>query len=453
MKYILDQRENVLSFKDSIRKIINNNSNEADIPKEIVKLIDDNIYRIIVDELSKELKEEISQYLDDYKRSELQKLFIKETEKIRSIMAKYLRSDNLHILMSNGCSLYAGSKPINDKENDMCEQLIKESRFEHAPMLNSILDELPQLKPEAVLDKLYEMKMYCDNVLKNVEASNEVSDLISRYKEAFLNEFVLKIDYRRNYLHKLFIKRLMSRSEKLNRVNIFTLNYDLLIEKSAEELGVPLNNGFSGFHYRTFNPPIYHQDYHYSITDGKRTRAKSLNLYKLHGSLSWKFDDTKPPYGITEIQYDFSKGINFVPDCIIYPVQSKKKHSLDLPYSEMFRQFIECVNKPNSTLIIMGYSFGDEHVNDLITNALTNPSLNLIVFSYMDEDGPLTDYQRRLHERCMEDPRITIFYGPTLGNFGCIVRYLMPYADVSEFETILFETLRTLKGDTYDESN
>ena len=453
MKYIYGQQERVLSFEGAIREILQQ-VGEREIPNELVKLFNNNIYRIIINDMDDDTRKNISRYLDDSIKNELEKLFIKETEEIRNkIMATYLRSDNLHILMSNGCSLYAGSRAINKNEVSGCQKILKESKLENAPELNSILQELTDLKPEAALDRLYEIKMYCENVLKNEKATEEIDGIIKEYKKNFIDEFVLTIDYSKNHLHKLFIKRLMSRSAKLNRVNVFTLNYDLLIEKSAEELGVPINNGFSGFHYRTFMPSMYHQDYHYNISDGKRTYAKSINLFKLHGSLSWKFDDTKRPYGITEIQYDFSQGINYVPECIIYPVQSKKKHSLDLPYSEMFRQFIESVNKTNSTLIIMGYSFGDEHVNDLITNALTNPSLNLVVFSYMDEnDHNLSEYQKRLHARCKEDSRITIFYGSTLGDFGCIVRYLIPYADVNEFESIMFDTLRTLKGDSKYES-
>lgn len=447
MKYYYSQKENRLCFEPHIIEIFKQIGKE--LPREIIKLINENIYKIIISEFDHELAEKLSDYLDDELKNKLETLFIKETEPIRNLMAKFLQSDNLHILISNGCSVYAGSKVINKNEDSNCKRILIESNLENAPELDSILQDLIELKPEEALDRLYEIKMYCENVLKNLEATDEISNIIKDYKDAFIKEFVLNIDYNNNHLHKLFIKKLMSRSAKLNRANIFTLNYDLLIEKSAEELGVPINNGFTGFHYRTFNPSMYHQDYHFNISDGKRTFAKSLNLFKLHGSLSWKFDYTKPPYGITEIQYDFSRGIDYLPECIIYPVQSKKKHSLDLPYSEMFRQFIESVNKSNSTLIIMGYSFGDEHINDLITNALTNPSLNLVIFSYMDITDPnLSEYQKRLHEKCKDDPRITIFFGSTLGNFDCIVRYLIPYADDNDIESILFNTLKTIKGES-----
>lgn len=383
---------------------------------------------------------------------DLEQILVKKTEAIRSeIISKYLLSENLHVLISNGCSIYAGSKAINKNEETKCKALLRNAEFHDEPQITELIIKLADEKPEVALDRLYEIKMYCTNVLCKEKSMNWIDNFIVEYKNNFIEEFVNTIDYRKNHLHKLFLKRLLARSIKLKRVNLFTLNYDLLIEKSAEEIGVSLNNGFSGFHYRVFMPSIFHQDFHINNSDGNKSQTKSMNLFKLHGSLSWKFDDSKPPYGITEQQYDFSESgevKTILPECIIYPVQSKKKHSLDLPYSEMFRQFIEFVNKPSSTLLIIGYSFLDEHVNDIITNALTNPGFNMIVFSYQDENNPLlSEYQKKLFERSREDSRITIFSGPILGNFEYIVKFLIPYADDSNFDAVLFNTYMNLKGD------
>ena len=173
----------------------------------------------------------------------------------------------------------------------------------------------------------------------------------------------------------------------------------------------------------------------------------------MHGSISWEFNDEKPPYGIIERQHNL-KDISFdeIPECIIYPVQSKKRHSLDIPYSELFRQFIEFVNKPNSTLIIIGYSFLDEHVNDIISNFLANSDFNLIIFSYSNIDSKNnSDFFNTLVDRSKEDPRITIFFGNILGNFKYIVKYLMPYPNKDNNEQIFLNTLKQLKEGNYNE--
>ncbi|GAA0299800.1 hypothetical protein GGQ92_003190 [Gracilibacillus halotolerans] len=394
----------------------------------------------------------------DHVISDIKDQLKKKTQTIRNdILNKYLQSENLHILMSNGCSLYAGSKAINTNQKQEHTTLLENYKFdEHVnnkEALEDVLLSLAKKRPEQALDGLYEMLSYYQNILQDDSIKYQLEELVESFKEIFIKNFVLTINYDVNHLHKTFFKKLVSRGAKSNKVNIFTLNYDLLIEKTAEELGIHVNNGFSGFHYRSFNPASFHLDTHIQYSDGGKTYTKGINLFKLHGSLSWFFDNYKPPYGISEKQLDFkllsTEGEGtLIPDCIIYPVQSKKTYSLDLPYSEMFRQFIEFCNKPNSTLLIMGYSFLDEHVNDIITNALSNPDFNLIIFSYSNKsDENISPFLQSLIERSLEDSRITIFFGDFLGDFQYITSYLIPYPNFDNNEKVILDTLKRLKGE------
>ncbi|WP_027725737.1 SIR2 family protein [Tuberibacillus calidus] len=379
----------------------------------------------------------------------LQKLQVRTADIRNNILSKFLLGTNLHFLISNGCSLYAGSKAINVHEESEHDKLLANFKLAKNRRIEKTINELVTKRPEEALDNLYEILSYSKTVLKDQDITSKLEQLITDYKSAFVNNFVLTIDYSNNLFHKIFLKRIVSRDPKLNKVNIFTLNYDLLIEKSAEELGINVNNGFLGFHYRAFMPSSFHLDVHINLRDISQAYSRSINLFKLHGSLSWKFDSNKPPYGITEVQHDYDnvKTISQLPDCIIYPVQSKKKYSLDLPYSEMFRQFIEFINKPNSTLMVMGYSFLDEHVNDIITNALSKPDFNLVVFTYQDiYDQNISEYLKDLINRSKEDSRITIFSGSVLGNFEYIVKYLIPYPYEDESEKVIYETFKRLKN-------
>lgn len=58
--------------------------------------------------------------------------------------------------------------------------------------------------------------------------------------------------------------------------------------------------------------------------------------------------------------------------------------------------------------MIMGYSFLDEHVNDIIMNALSNPSLQLVIFTYSIEEYS-SDFMKKLFQLAATDHRITIF--------------------------------------------
>lgn len=446
MRYIYNQKIETIEFDyEELVSVLVKKDPEL-INEEFLKDFNDNIdYIYSANEDNQFYNENKSLINADALASKLQT----KTEHLRNnILSKFMLGTNLHFLMSNGCSMYAGSKAINKLGVSEHSKLVKEFKLRKYENIQATINQLENVRPEKALDTLFEVYSYCQNVLQDEETSALIDTLINSYKKAFVNNFVLTIDYNKNHLHKLFLKRVVSRDPKLNKVNIFTPNYDLLIEKTAEELMINVNNGFHGFHYRSFLPSSFNLDMHINLKDKNQAYARMINLFKLHGSLSWKFDSNKPPYGITEVQHNYQDvtSIEDLPDCIIYPVQSKKKHSLDLPYSEMFRQFIEFINKPDSTLVIMGYSFLDEHINDIITNALSNPDFNLVVFSYQDiSDNNLSPYLKDLISRSQDDSRISVFLGAVLGNFDYIVKYLIPYPYDSDSDKVVYETFQKLK--------
>jgi hypothetical protein len=379
---------------------------------------------------------------------------MKATSQIRGdIMSKFFLADNINFLMSNGCSYYAGSKQINEADDSVdCAKILAGFKFENKidEAIQQRVNGLAKERPEIALDKLFELKLFFDSTLPNKEISLEITELIENFKKAFVEQFVLNINYNKNTIHKSFLKRLLSRDSKLFKPNIFTLNYDLLFETTAEKLGILVNNGFMGFHERAFYPSAYQVDYHIKNSEGAKRLNKSINLYKLHGSLGWYEDLNKPPYGIGEkqiipvdgkISWESVKGNAF-----IYPIQSKKKHSLDLPYSEMLRQFVEALNRHNSVLIIVGYSFLDEHINDIIANAIANPDFNLVIFSFEEIDKSKSPFLKQLLADSKNDARISIFYGTFFGDFGNIVNMLMPFPETSNPMEDIFAVFQSLKN-------
>lgn len=116
-------------------------------------------------------------------------------------------------------------------------------------------------------------------------------------------------------------------------------------------------------------------------------------------------------------EIDFTYG-----NLMIYPSAVKKSYTLDLPYSELFRHFSYVISQPQSVLFTIGYSYSDEHFNDLIYQALTNPTFTLIIVDfYGTQKSPEI---KRLKD--LNDPRIIILEGNILGDFLTFSNQLMP---------------------------
>lgn len=273
---------------------------------------------------------------------------------------------------------------------------------------------------------------------------------MARIKEkGFEEEFI-----RNKYLfHEKFLKSLMQRPLNLQRANIFTSNYDLAFEYSFDNLGIKYIDGFSGFHHRYFKPETFNYDIFYpgSITAGKVQRIeKVVRYFKMHGSISWVGDNVRTPYNVYGIEEmpielikrkaedeedDFGYG-----NLMIYPTAVKKSYTLDLPYSELFRHFAFCISQPQSVLFTVGYSFCDEHFNDIIYQALSNPSFTLII---IDLKGCTKSVEiKRLKD--LNDPRIIIIEGDYLGDFLTMADELMPdFMDTSSDDKVV-STLNNL---------
>jgi len=168
--------------------------------------------------------------------------------------------------------------------------------------------------------------------------------------------------------------RWVSSIDRAIPIEIFTTNYDLLMEQALEEQGVPFYDGFSGSRYPFF-------DIH-SVQENELPRYWA-RLWKLHGSVNWKTING----GVCRV----SKDVPGSPE-LIYPSKLKYDQSRKMPFLAMSDRLTEFLLKPQAVLFICGYSFGDEHINDTIINALkVNQTANVIALMYgkMTKDDPL----------------------------------------------------------------
>lgn len=336
-------------------------------------------------------------------------------------------------------------------------QAFKDERGWDFEIVENIVRDLPSKEIAIEYEKVLNFLIATDFVLnedKSKERTDKYAELITTIKEGLFNvcnlenrpvsqsiinrkkasQFTKEIaqaellESRSKYIfHEKFLKALLQRPLNLRRANIFTANYDLAFEYAFDKLGVHYIDGFSGFHKRFFKPETFEYDIFYpgSTTSGKVQRIeKVVRYYKLHGSLSWVNSESRDAnnlYGIEEKPLELIESLKKKGEIIIYPSAVKKSYTLDLPYSELFRQFASTITQSQSVLITVGYSFGDDHFNDIIYQALSNPTFTLIV---IDFQGTQNEYINNLKE--LNDPRIIILEGEFFGDFLTFADTLMP---------------------------
>ncbi len=260
-------------------------------------------------------------------------------------------------------------------------------------------------------------------------------------KRALARVCVLPTDKKQDGVahYKSLVRKLLTRPLNLRRVNVFTLNYDTLVEQAADAEGVVLLDGCVGTQRRVFRPECYEQDLYFpaETTEGRVHRFdRVLHLYKLHGSITWSANEPTldDPYGVQSAAFD--------PDgqqpLLIYPTPAKQGDTLGMPYSELFRRFAAAVTKPQSVLFVIGYGFGDEHVNAIVRQALGVPSFTLVIV----DPAPKSEFVTKLREQ--QDRRVWIAEGPTIGTFAGFVDRLLPDLRDEEVRKKVLATHRAL---------
>ncbi|MDR6942956.1 SIR2 family protein [Mucilaginibacter pocheonensis] len=203
-------------------------------------------------------------------------------------------------------------------------------------------------------------KTICDSIYKIISTEEEGANV------SIARKFISWL----NWMSRDFVKE------------IFTTNYDMILEKSFENLLIPFYDGFVG----SFEPFFAHE-----TLDSKSRFDKPpvswIRIWKLHGSLGWfwKLNEDKKTYRVIRLS---SGAKDKYPDSelVIYPSRDKYESSRKQPFTSYFDRLKESLISGEGIFIISGYSFSDEHVNEVIFNGLNqNNRLHIIAFFYADE--------------------------------------------------------------------
>lgn len=148
-------------------------------------------------------------------------------------------------------------------------------------------------------------------------------------------------------------------------LRVFTLNYDLCVEKSCKQAGVERGFGEDKF-------------WDWKIFENEEKLESNIFLYKLHGSIDWIRDDggklTYKDKGIPSEQIEIIFGTTY------------KLQYID-PFLFFAYEFRKRLMTEVQLLICVGYSFADEHINGIISQALNGDhSRKMLIISPFDAE-------------------------------------------------------------------
>lgn len=169
-------------------------------------------------------------------------------------------------------------------------------------------------------------------------------------------------------------------------VEVFTTNYDLLLEEAFEDLSIPYFDGFVGSKQSFFD---------LRAVEDNLIPKHWTRLWKIHGSINWYQKENKEVYRsvFTKENGDSS---------LIYPSHLKYEQSRKMPYLALIDQLNKFLRLPNSLMVLTGYSFNDDHLNDTILSALkANPNSMVIALlfdtlSYQNEEKIIERYPKAM---------------------------------------------------------
>lgn len=282
---------------------------------------------------------------------------------------KSIRSENLVLLTGAGASMECGGPSMQELWKIVSEDTSITTDW--ATLLKSA-----GYTPEAGKENLEELLSRLQTLTRahNIDSKNggDFAETIQKIESKILEE-CKKVEIGDSSSHVRFISRVLKgRSTTNPRLKVFTLNYDTAFEQASDKIGAVVMDGFLFSYNKNFKSLEFDLD----IVQRERSRihneenfySKVFHLYKMHGSVDWDSDE-----GVIQ------RSENPTKPALVYPNSSKFEKSFEMPFFEMVSRLQDVLRKENTTLFIVGYGFGDEHVNRIIEEALRN-NLNIEVF-------------------------------------------------------------------------
>lgn len=188
-----------------------------------------------------------------------------------------------------------------------------------------------------------------------------------------------------------------ARTDYAYPLELFTVNYDLLIEAALERLAVPYFDGFVGGMKGRFRTDLVEA----GPDDPDVWLPRFVTrLWKLHGSVNWAWDAE----GRGEV-VRLGSPVDGGSPVAIYPSDAKYEESRRVPFVVLQDRLRRALHQPETLMIVSGYAWADEHLNEVMFDAATRrPRSEIIALCYSDIPDVLV-------ERADSTPNIQVVTG------------------------------------------
>lgn len=253
-----------------------------------------------------------------------------------------------------------------------------------------------------------------------IKGATAVRSLDSTICQA-ISEIVSKEPSKEKKPHLIVAQWLRSlHGDRLFPVEIFTTNYDLLFEQAMEQVGLPFFDGFVGAVHPFFTPESVEADESRTTQSAYPPRTWT-RLWKIHGSINWLMLQDAGKKRVTRLSsVETKKG----EELMIFPSREKYAESRKLPFITFQDRLRKFLSSGEALLIIAGYSFSDEHINEMIFQGLrSNPRLSIMALMYGDKKIENSKAQLSLSDKIIQygqDYRNLSIYGPDKACIGGI---------------------------------
>lgn len=262
---------------------------------------------------------------------------------------------------------------------------------------NNLVKELKNVMMEKKLNFLIGSGASAKSI-GTTEKFNDVQELIEKVEDVsikLLNNNFKDIEIKEdfddyyNFLESLIKLVDSSNSRQVQKnINIFTTNYDLFIEKAIDLLTRNIqflfNDGASGYFKRILDSSNYNKVISFKgLYDNFTNEIPTISLIKPHGSINWKKEYTNNEKINIVITTKVEKD-----SVIVKPNRREGEDTyLNDHFFDMLRVFEYELDKKQSALFVLGFSFKDNHICKMIKRALAhNQELIIYVFCYINEN-------------------------------------------------------------------